>query len=45
MDNYRAHLARHRKLARKYKEMNLPVQRRNEIESALFWRLLIRSNG
>ena len=31
-----------RKLARKYKAMNLPVQRRNSVEDALFWRRVCR---
>lgn len=31
-------LASSRKLARKYKAMNLPVQRLNAVRDAIFWR-------
>ena len=35
-------LAAMRRLARKYKDMGLPVQRRNAVQDAIFWRRIIR---
>ena len=35
-------LAAMRRLARKYKAMGLPVQRRNAVQDAIFWRRVIQ---
>lgn len=42
MPSRKQHLIAMRNLARKYKAMGLPVQRRNAVEDAIFWRRVIR---
>ena len=41
MTDFSNHLAAMRRLARKYKAMGLPVQRRNAAQDALFWRRFV----
>lgn len=42
MTTHKQYLTVMRNMARKYKAMGLPVQRRNAVEDALFWRRVCR---